>query len=99
MICISETYLDSSISVDDKRIQLDGYNLIRADHPNKIKKGGVCIYYKEPLCIKNMMSLLLINIYYVTFPYKTREGMFLFCIGLQAKIIMNLMSLKVLKIC
>ena len=27
----------------------DGYNLVCADHPNNIKKGGVCIYYKESL--------------------------------------------------
>ena len=41
---ISETYFDSSISVDDKRIQFVGYNLTRADHSSNIKRGGVCIY-------------------------------------------------------
>ena len=26
-----------------------GYSLLRADHPIDIKRGGVCIYYKEHL--------------------------------------------------
>ena len=49
-ICLSETYLDSSIS--DNLIDIKGYNLFRADHPDNIKRGGVCIYYKEPLPVR-----------------------------------------------
>ena len=33
-ICISETFFDSSIQEGDKNIQLDRYNLLRADHPS-----------------------------------------------------------------
>ena len=40
-----ETYLDSTTS--DNLLEIDGYNLVRADHPDNIKRGGVCIYYKE----------------------------------------------------
>ena len=43
-ICLSETYLDSSIP--DDLLEIEGYNLVRADHPDNIKRGGVCIYYK-----------------------------------------------------
>ena len=32
-ICIPETFFDSSVTEVDKNIQLNGYNLIRADHP------------------------------------------------------------------
>ena len=39
--------MNSSIHSDDNRIKLDGYNLIRSDHPSDSKRGGVCIYYKE----------------------------------------------------
>ena len=46
-ICLSETYLNSSVS--DSLLKLDRYNLVRADHTNDIKRGGVCIYYKESL--------------------------------------------------
>ena len=45
-----ETYLDSSIP--DNLIDIKGYNLVRADHPDNIKRGGVCIYYKESLPVR-----------------------------------------------
>ena len=44
-ICISETYLDSSVSDDDKELDMEGYNFIRAEHPSNVKKGGVGIYF------------------------------------------------------
>ena len=49
-MCLSETYLDSS--KPDGLLEIDGYNLVRADHPNNIKRGGVCIYYKESLPVR-----------------------------------------------
>ena len=49
---ISETYLDSSVLVDDRDTLINGYNLIRADHPNNNMRGGVCIYYRESLAIQ-----------------------------------------------
>ena len=49
IICISETFLDSSYSNDDVRLALNGYNLIRSDNINNTKRGGVCIYFKEHL--------------------------------------------------
>ena len=51
-ICISETYLDSSVSADDKELTMEGYKLICADHPSNVKKGGVCIYYKESIAVQ-----------------------------------------------
>ena len=51
-ICLSENYLDSSVS--DSLLKIDGYNLVCADHPNDIKRGGVCIYYKESLPVRDM---------------------------------------------
>ena len=44
-----KTYLDSSAPLNDNSLQIEGYNLVRADHPNDVKRGGVCIYYREPL--------------------------------------------------
>ena len=44
IICLSETFLNSSIQTNDDRISIDGYNLIRADHPSDSKREGVCIY-------------------------------------------------------
>ena len=31
---------------------LDGYKLIRSDHPSNTERGGVCIYYKESLAVR-----------------------------------------------
>ena len=47
ILCISETYLDSSISNDDSTLSLPGYNLAWSDHPDNVKRGGVLLYYKE----------------------------------------------------
>ena len=49
-ICLSETYLDSSIP--DSLLETDGYDLVRSDHPNDIKRGAICIYYKESLPVR-----------------------------------------------
>ena len=43
-ICLSESYLDSTISPDDKNLWIDGYKLIHVDHSKNIMQGGVCIY-------------------------------------------------------
>ena len=47
IVCLSETFLNSSIKSDDHKLKIDGYNLIRSDHPSGLKKGEVCICYKE----------------------------------------------------
>ena len=49
IICISETYLDSSLSHNDPTLQLQGYELIRSDHSSNTKRGEVCLYYKNHL--------------------------------------------------
>ena len=51
IICLSETFLDSSFPADDPRIMLNNYNLLRCDHPSDTKKGGVCIYFKDHLSL------------------------------------------------
>ena len=51
-ICISETYLDSSVTHNNENIQLDGYSLIISDHPSDSKKGDFCLYYKEFVGVK-----------------------------------------------
>ena len=40
-----------TISNDDERSNIKGYNLPRADHPSNKKRGGDCMYYKEHLSI------------------------------------------------
>ena len=55
--------MDSSIP--DNLLDIEGYCLVRADHPNNIKRGGVCVYYKESLPVR------VINISYI------KEALFL----------------------
>ena len=43
IICLSETYLDSSVPYDDPRLNLSGYKLVRADNLSNNKRGGVGI--------------------------------------------------------
>ena len=52
LICLSETFLDSSISSNDERLSLEGYDMIRVDHPNNVKRGGVCVYIKNSLATR-----------------------------------------------
>ena len=60
LICISETFLDSDYSNDDQKLSLQGYAMIRSDHPSNTKRGGVCIYYKEhlPFVRRNDITVL-----------------------------------------
>ena len=52
VICVSETFLDSSVSLDNRNLSIQGYSLIWADHPDDVKRGGVCLYFKENLTLK-----------------------------------------------
>ena len=60
IICLYETFLDSTIPQNDENINIKGYSLLRADHPGNSKRGGVCLYYKEylPLIARNDISCM-----------------------------------------
>ena len=59
IICISETYLDTSITSDDDNLEILGYKLMRSDIPSNSNRGGVSIYYKSAL------PLRVLDIYYL----------------------------------
>ena len=52
--CLSETYLDSSISSDNDKLELPGYNLVRADKTTNTRRDGVCIYNHNSLPLKEI---------------------------------------------
>ena len=60
IICLTETFFDSSIDNDDDRISIPGYHLLRADHTSNTKRGDVCIYYKDhvPIIKRNDLCQL-----------------------------------------
>ena len=49
IICLSETYLDLSISTNNESLHIDRYNLVRSDHASNNKHRGVSIYYRSYL--------------------------------------------------
>ena len=52
VVCLSENYINASISNDDDSLKVLGYNLFRADHPSNTERGGACIYYRNSLPLK-----------------------------------------------
>ena len=59
VICLSETYLNSTVASDEKNLEITGYELVRSDHPANTKRAGVCLYYK------NCFSLTVLDIRYL----------------------------------
>ena len=60
VLCLSETFLDSTIDLNNGNINIDGYSILRADHPSNNKRGYVCIYYKQflPLIRRDDLSTM-----------------------------------------
>ena len=52
LICLSETYLDSSISTEEKSLIIDGYALLCADHPSNTKKVEFAYIIKNLYLLK-----------------------------------------------
>ena len=58
LICLSETWLDCTTSIDPNGLSLIGYNLHRVDDPDNVKKGDACVYYKETLAVPFLQTKL-----------------------------------------
>ena len=51
IFCLGETFLTSQIQDDDPRLEIEGYEILRCDHPSDTKRGGVSIYYRDHLSL------------------------------------------------
>ena len=51
-------HFDSSVQSEDD-LRINGYKLIRMDHPLNTKRNGICMYYKESSVVK------MINVFYL----------------------------------
>ena len=103
IICLSETFLDSSIPIDDNRLSIFGYSMMRADHASSTKRGGVCLCSKDHLPIirrddiSNLKECLVTEMtvknercllaYLYRSPSQNREQFWSFCDSLD--ILMN----------
>ena len=45
-------------TVDESRLQLDGYSFIKSSHPLNIKRGGVALYVKDSIPMKQRYDLV-----------------------------------------
>ena len=59
VICLSESYLDSSIASDNDNLNIKCYKLYRTDHPINGKRGGVCAYIRESLTVRCLSNAYL----------------------------------------
>ena len=41
IISLSESFHNSSIRTENNNLKINGYKMVRADHPNNVKRGGV----------------------------------------------------------
>ena len=80
IICLSEAFLNSSLDSEDDRLKIEGYNLIRSDHPSGSKKGGVCVYYKEHIPLVRRDDLCTLSNCFVTEIRLQNEKCFLTCL-------------------
>ena len=52
---ISESHLDDSI--DLSKVQINGYSFIHRNHPGNVKRGGVALYFKSNLPLRERPDL------------------------------------------
>ena len=75
ILCISETHLDSSILKDDNALSIEGYSIIRADHPSNTKRGGASIYYNDKISVRQMNNVNLPECLACAIVIGKRKGM------------------------
>ena len=87
VIYILEIFLNNTY--EDNDLNLNGYSLLRADHPSNAKRGGVCIYYKETLALKVVFRISM-KVFFVKLQLDQRSVLWELFTDLLAKILMNL---------
>ena len=75
-ICLSETYVDFSISIEEKSLIIGDYKLLRADHPSDTKRGGVCIYHKEVISVQVLKVCQLPEFLICEVSIQNKRGLF-----------------------
>ena len=80
IICLSETFLDSTTPLNDERLCIKGYSMITTDHPSNTKRGGVCIYHKEYSPLIKKVDICKLNECIVTEITVNNERCFLTCV-------------------
>ena len=60
IFCLTETFLDSSVLLEDTKLAIEGYKLFRCDHASNLRRDGVCLYFKDhlPLTLRPDLTTL-----------------------------------------
>ena len=56
VICLSESFLDSSILTENNNLKINGYKTLKVDHPHNVKRGGVWAYVRKSLPVCNFSN-------------------------------------------
>lgn len=56
IICLTESFLDSSFLKGNENLKTNGYRMVRANLPNNLKKRGVYAYIRESLSDYNFSN-------------------------------------------
>ena len=65
---------------EDNSLKIEGYNLIRSDDPNSLKKLGVCVSYKKYISLIRRGDLCSLSNCLVTEILLENEKCFLTCL-------------------
>ena len=74
MICLSESYIDASVSSDNDNLNINWYKLVRADHLANGERGGVCVYFKESLPVRCLPNCYLKERLILEFSINNKRG-------------------------
>ena len=51
-----ESFADSSILTENNNLKTNGYKMVRAGHPNNVKRGGVYAFIWKSLAVRNFIN-------------------------------------------
>ena len=89
IICLSESFLDSSILTENNNLKINGYKMVRANHPNNVKRGGVYVYVRESLPVHNFSNSYLSKCLTLEVTISKERATLLLSIGFLVKHLMN----------
>ena len=58
-ICLTESFLESSILTENNNLKIIGYKMVRIDHSNNAKRGGPCTCIRESLPVLHFSNAYL----------------------------------------
>ena len=91
-------YLDSSIATDKDDLNIKGYKLRRADHPNIFNRGGLCICVKESLPVRCLSNMYLQACFNLEVSINNKKGFVVSLYGSLVKLLVDLTPLLLLSI-